>query len=141
VGLIDFQWVGFGLASTDVAHHMCAALSPDCLSYDGSKEEELLDSYHEALCSALAEFGVAQTAAEAAAQVYTREELQRGYEVGILDFFRIVVAYQWTRTKACPAVLNKNSASLGRNSYNKSLPVALWLVSTADRLLTKHQRD
>ena len=37
VGLIDFQWCGFGLAATEVAHHILAALDIEALSYDGSK--------------------------------------------------------------------------------------------------------
>ena len=37
VGLIDFQWCGFGLAATEVAHHILAAVDIEALSYDGSK--------------------------------------------------------------------------------------------------------
>ena len=37
VGLIDFQWCGFGLAATEVAHHILAALDIEALSYNGSR--------------------------------------------------------------------------------------------------------
>ena len=53
VGLIDFQWSGFGLAATDLAHHISAAVTPDCVSYDGSKEAELIDYYYSCLSNAL----------------------------------------------------------------------------------------
>ena len=32
MALIDFQWCGFGLAATDVAHHIAAALAPECVT-------------------------------------------------------------------------------------------------------------
>jgi len=37
VALIDFQWCGFGLAATDVAHHIAAALAPECVGGDGER--------------------------------------------------------------------------------------------------------
>ena len=55
VAWIDFQWTGFGLAATDVAHHICAAVRPDGLvGPDGTDlDVELLDLYYGALSAAL----------------------------------------------------------------------------------------
>ena len=48
---------------------------------------------------------------------------------------RTVFAYHWVRIQASPAVLERNQASLGRNSYNKSLAHAVWLVAACSRAL------
>ena len=90
--MIDFQWCGFGLAATDVAHHIAAALAPECVSGDG--ERELLDHYHAELCAALAASGAAQDAAHAASAVISRAQLQTQYESALLDMCRLVFAYQ-----------------------------------------------
>ena len=87
VGLIDFQWCGFGLAATEVAHHILAAVDMESLSYDGSKEVELLDHYYAHLVTALVEFGAAEDR-ETATGLLTRASLQDQYEVAILDMCR-----------------------------------------------------
>ena len=38
VGLIDFQWSGFGLAATDIAHFITSAVHADLLN-DGGEEK------------------------------------------------------------------------------------------------------
>ena len=134
MGLIDFQWAGFGLAGTEVASHIVAALDMDCLSYDGSAERDMLDFYYGELLRALVEYGAAGGPEEAAA-LLPREALQEQYETAVLDMCRVVFAYHWVRIKASPDTLAKNAASLGRNSYNKSLPHALWVVRTCHDLL------
>ena len=48
--LIDFQFAGFGLAATDVAHFLCGAVAPDALVRGG--DARLIDGYHAALCEA-----------------------------------------------------------------------------------------
>jgi 3'-phosphoadenosine 5'-phosphosulfate (PAPS) 3'-phosphatase len=184
VGLIDFQWSGFGLAATDVAHHVAAALSAEgCLSADGARESELLDAYHAELCASLAGFGDAPSAEAAATTVLTRAELQAQYETALLDMCRLVFACKCP----CPAGLfasfepsphtalsqpglprractlspamaaadpclrsslafafgatdqwsraDFQTDSLNRNSYNKSLQNAIWLVARCDALL------
>ena len=140
VGFIDFQWTGFGLPGTDVGHFMCASVAPGGLSADGSAEEALLDAYYRSFCEAAAEFGAVSTAEGASDELLTRDELQIQYENAALDTMRCVFAYQWVRVKASPATLAKNAASIGRNSYNKSLPNALWMMRTADRLLAARER-
>ena len=87
VGLIDFQWCGFGLAATEAAHHILAAVDMESLSYDGSKEAELLDHYYAHLVTALVEFGAAEDRGTAT-ELLTRASLQDQYEVAILDMCR-----------------------------------------------------
>ena len=130
VALIDFQWCGFGLAATDVAHHIAAALAPECVSGDGERERELLDYYHTELCAALAASGAAEDAAHAASSVLSRAQLQAQYESAQLDMCRLVFAYQWSRATFGVTNLNKNS-------YNKDVRSAVWLVVRCDALLHK----
>jgi Ser/Thr protein kinase RdoA (MazF antagonist) len=138
VAMIDFQWTGFGLAATDVAHHIIAALEPACLSAaDGTREATLLDHYHAKLCVDLADFGVADSAEDAAESVLSRAELQLQYESAFLDMCRIIFAYHWMRLQISPGVLERNASSLQKNAYNKSLPNAVWLVARCDAILRR----
>jgi len=130
VGLIDFQWCGFGLAATEVAHFLCAAVRPECLTNKG--DEQLLDHYHSVLCNALTEFGVAANAEDAATRIISRAQLQEQYEVAVLDTCRLVFGYQWSRADFGRDALN-------RNSYNKSLQSALWLTARCDALLKERE--
>jgi len=124
VGMIDFQWLGFGLAATDVAHHVVGSIAADALA----SEAALLDHYHSALCQGLVAFGAAADADDAAARVMPRSELQSQYETGVLDMCRMVFAYQWGRADFATPSHNKNA-------YNKSLKNAAWLVRRCDALL------
>ena len=65
--------------------------------------------------------------------------LEEQYENAVLDMARVVFAYQWARVKASPATLAKNAPSMGRNSYNKSVEHACWLVGTTDRVLKRRE--
>jgi thiamine kinase-like enzyme len=134
VGLIDFQWSGFGLAATDVAHHLTAAVMPDCLSLDGKKEKTLLDHYHSCLVRYLVKFGSASSEVEVEETIFPRTVLQEQYETAFLDVCRLVFAYAWRRWKpeSTPA-----PESLNRNAYNKSLPNVLWLITRCHVLLEK----
>eukprot|EP00980_Cylindrotheca_fusiformis_P000230 scaffold52_cov183-Cylindrotheca_fusiformis.AAC.9 len=132
VSFIDFQWCGFGLAATDIAHHISAALLPACVSYDGKKEEVFLDHYHACLMKELVRFGVAGSAQEAEDRVFPRRELQSQYETALLDICRMVFAYAWRRWNA---ETEPTAASLNRNAYNKSLESALWLIARCHSLL------
>jgi hypothetical protein len=134
VGIIDFQWCGFGLCATDVAHHISAAVSSDCLSLDGTKEAALLDHYYGCLTEALIEFGAASTVEEVQSSIFPREVLQRQYEVALLDVCRMVFAYAWRRFKMEES---PTSQSLNRNSYNKSIANVVWLVTRCHVLLKK----
>ena len=118
VGLIDFQFAGFGLAAADVAHLMCAALDHYSCGLIGSggaaAERAMLDGYHAALCEGLVSSGAACDVADAAARVFPRETLQAQYEWCTLDMCRVVFAHQWSRARL-------GEPSLNRNSYNKDL--------------------
>jgi hypothetical protein len=96
----------------------------------------LIDHYHSELCTALAANGAAASVEEAAA-TWTREEVQKQYEAAVMDMCRVVFGYQWVRVKASPETLAANFDSMNRNSYNKSLPNAMWLVQECDALLKK----
>lgn len=134
VGIIDFQWTGFGLAATDVAHHIASAVMPNCVSFDGLKEAKLLDHYHSCLCSGLVKFGVAASARDVEESIYSRAKLQEQYDVAFLDICRMVFAYAWRRWKPqsepCPESFN-------RNAYNKSVDSVVWLITRCHILLKK----
>lgn len=132
-GLIDFQWCGFGLASTDVAHHICAAVQPACLSYDGSKENDLLDYYYQCLTESLIQHGVASSEKDVQENVFPRTILQEQYEIAVLDICRMVFAYAWKRWKPED---KPSPDSLNRNAYNKSLPSVLWLITRCSKILS-----
>ena len=131
IGLIDFQRTGFGLAATDVANHICAALRPmDSLNSDSL----LLDHYYAELTNAMAAFGVAGDVGEAQT-LFPREVLQEQYETAVLDMCRLVFSYQWTRVKASPEELAANADSFNRNAYNKNLDAAIWLVAKCETIM------
>lgn len=137
VGLIDLQWAGWGLAATDVAHHICAALQPHCVSFDGEKEKVLLDYYYECLSGALVKHGVASSIQDVQDNVFPRHVLQDQYEVAFLDICRMVLAYAWARWKPETA---PSPSSFNRNAYNKSLPSVLWFITRcAAVLLTREE--
>jgi aminoglycoside phosphotransferase (APT) family kinase protein len=48
VGMIDFQWAGWGLGATDVAYCIAGCAAPDVLDGEGAKERELLKVYAKA---------------------------------------------------------------------------------------------
>lgn len=99
VGLIDFQWCGFGLAATDVAHFICAAIEPGCLCFDGTKEKEFLDYYYQCLVEALVRHGVALSEDEVRVNVFPRGVFQEQYDTAVLDICRMVFSYAWKRWK------------------------------------------
>lgn len=120
-GLIDFQWTGFGRAANDVGHFLCAAVDASLLE---QHECHLLDHYSATLRDRLQD------------NEYDRTQLQTDYETAVLDTCRLVFAYQWNRIHASPSVLERFAHSPGRNSYNKNLPNALWLIRRCDEILS-----
>jgi len=137
VGLIDFQWSGFGLAATDVAHHITSAVSSSAVCFDGKDEAELLDHYYSSLSKALVKFGVGKNEEEVATSIFPREILQEQYEVAFLDICRIVFAYAWRRWKAED---EPSEESFNRNAYNKSLDCVLWLITRCHVYLSRQQK-
>jgi 3'-phosphoadenosine 5'-phosphosulfate (PAPS) 3'-phosphatase/thiamine kinase-like enzyme len=133
VGLIDFQWSGFGLAASDIAHHMSAALRADLL--EGTGEKELLEYYYQKLTKYLVEYG-AYTSPEKVAENYSFTVFMEQYETAILDMCRLVIAYAWSRFE--PVTDEKDySRTANKNSYNKSLPNVVWLMNRCHEILTK----
>lgn len=134
VGLIDFQWSGFGLAATDIAHFVTSAVHADLL-VDGG-EERLLHYYFDELQKYLVEYGVYKTSNEALAN-FGYDTFLEQYEIGVLDICRLVVAYTWARFVG-PIEENDEEGkarTMNLTSYNKSLPNVIWLMSKCDELL------
>eukprot|EP00571_Detonula_confervacea_P014839 CAMPEP_0172303154 /NCGR_PEP_ID=MMETSP1058-20130122/4735_1 /TAXON_ID=83371 /ORGANISM="Detonula confervacea, Strain CCMP 353" /LENGTH=506 /DNA_ID=CAMNT_0013013871 /DNA_START=58 /DNA_END=1575 /DNA_ORIENTATION=+ len=125
VGLIDFQWAGFGLAASDFAHFITAAVHADML-VDGG--EEILQRYYfDELQKYLVEFGAFDTVDDAI-QNYSYDTFIDQYETAVLDICRLMIAYTWSRftepvekddEAGCARTMNKTS-------YNKSIPNVVW---------------
>ena len=134
VGLIDFQWCGFGLCGTDVAHFIAAAVQPTCISMDGTKEETLLlQHYYSHLSHELVKQGVASSLQQVQESIFPRTTFQTHYETALLDICRMVFAYAWDRWKE---ETQPTTASFNRNAYNKSLPNAIWLIVRCCKFLS-----
>ena len=86
IGLIDFQWAGFGLAATDVAHFITAAVDADLL-VDGG-EDFLLKYYYDELSRYLVEYGAFGTVEEAR-KSFGYDIFQEQYEIAVLDICRL----------------------------------------------------
>ena len=133
VGLIDFQWSGFGLAASDIAHHITAAVHSDRLVNDG--EENLLKHYYDTLQSYLLEFGAFRDK-DAVESIYSYEIFLEQYETGVMDMCRLVIPYAWSRFEAVHEEKD-HARTMNKNSYNKSLSNVVWLMNRCDRILSK----
>jgi hypothetical protein len=134
VGLVDFQWSGFGLAATDIAHFMTASVHADLL-VDGG-EGKLLHHYYDELQKYLVDYGAYETVGDANRN-FSFEAFLDQYEIGVLDICRLMIAYTWDRfsepvekddREACARTFNKTS-------YNKSIPTIIWLLSRCDEIM------
>lgn len=134
VGVIDFQWSGFGLASTDMAHFLTAAVHADLLTDGG--EAALQQHYFDELQKYLVEFGAFGTA-EDAVQNFSYATFIQQYDTAFLDVCRLVIAYTWARFEepvekddevGCARTMNKTS-------YNKSIPNVVWLMTRCDEII------
>jgi len=131
VGLIDFQWSGFGLAATDVAHHITAAIHADVLVNDG--EEALLRHYYDDLQKFLLEFG-AYDSVKDVSKDFSYSEFVRQYETGILDMCRLIIVYAWSRFEPINDQSN-HGRTMNKNSYNKNISNVIWLMIRCDEIL------
>jgi len=134
LGLIDFQWSGFGLAATDIAHFLASAVHADML-VDGG-EERLMKYYYQELQTHLVEFGAYSTT-KVAARNYSYETFLDQYEIAFLDLCRLVIAYTWDRFTE-PVTRNDPEAcarTMNKTSYNKSIANAIWLMSRCNEIL------
>ena len=142
VGLIDFQWMGFGLGAVDAAHVLCASCDPEL--WDTMRPGKSWTREPGRLCSITITPNSLRLSPQTGRGISRRgsgnvdkEEVQNQYEAAVLDMCRVVFGYQWVRVKASPETLAANFDSMNRNSYNKSLPNAMWLVRECDALLKK----
>lgn len=135
VGVIDWQWTGWGNPATDVAYCLATSAAASCLSMDGTAEESWLRHYHTALVAALVAAGAAPDAA-AAARMAPLDQLRSAYEAALLDLAVLVISYHWARIRASPAVLAARAGMVGSNSYNKSVWHARWLIARTAGLLS-----
>jgi len=133
VGLIDFQWSGWGLGSVDLAYLVAASAKGGAMDADGAAEAELLEAYRAELCAGLASFGL-----DPDAEAPSAEALRASYELALLDFCTAVFGYHWPRIAATPDVLRAREHMLGSNAYNKDLASARWLVARCAALLDRH---
>lgn len=132
VGLIDFQWSGFGLASTDIAHFLTAAAHADLLNDGG--ESKLLEYYYTELSKYLVEYGAYSNID--VKEHFSFDTFIDQYETAVLDMCRLVIAYAWSRFEP----IDKNdkagcARTANKNSYNKSMPNVIWLMSRCDEIL------
>jgi hypothetical protein len=133
VGLIDFQWSGFGLAATDIAHFLGAAVHADRLSNGG--ETALLQFYYDKLQLYLVEYGAFKSTDEVASH-FSYSTFIGQYETGVLDLCRLVIAYAWTRFEQVDDNDSIGKArTMNKNSYNKSITNVVWLMSRCDTIL------
>lgn len=128
VGIIDFQWCGFGHPMVDVAYTVVSSADMSQLSRDGTSEKEHVNFYVDCLHKAFVRHGKARDM-EAAAQLLTLKDALEAYDDSVLDLSKLIVGYHWARIKASPKVLEARANMLGSNSYNKSVPHAIWLVA------------
>lgn len=134
VGLVDFQWSGFGLASTDLAHFLTSAVYADLL-VDGG-EDKLRQYYYKELCKYRVEYGGFKSLEEAR-QDFPYATLVEQYETAVLDLCRLMIAYTWARFTE-PVAANDEDAkarTMNKTSYNKSIPNVVWLLSKCDEIL------
>jgi len=133
VGLIDFQWGGFGLAATDIAHFMSAAVQADLLENGG--EARLLRHYYDELQQHLVGFG-AYASEVAARESFSFDIFLDQYETAFLDMCRLVIAYAWSRFESIDRDDEEGCArTMNKNSYNKSMPNVIWMMSRCDQIL------
>lgn len=134
VALIDYQWSGFGLAASDIAHFLTSAVYADLLEDSG--EEYLMRFYYDELQKYLVEYG-AFASVDDARRGYSYEVFAGQYETAVLDLCRLIIAYTWDRFDQ-PAEKGDEAAcalTMNKTSYNKSIPTAIWLMSKCDEIL------
>ena len=121
MALLDFQYVGDGLAATDLAHFLTASVAgSELLKDDQLLDGALVDLY-------LAEFATMRD--------IDSDAFRRQFETAVVDKARFVFSYLWPRIDASPAELERGSKIWNRNSYNKDVKAATWLVARTNAAL------
>ncbi|KAJ9448525.1 3prime(2prime) [Diplonema papillatum] len=134
VGLIDYQWTGDGLCATDIAYFMAASPSPAAVPLDGSKDQYYLRHYHTSLLHAFVQHRVAATP-EAAEALYPFATFESHYQTAFLDLSRVILCDHLSPLTL--DVIRSREGKQGFNAYNKSVPVALWVLSKMKEFLRK----
>ena len=116
--LLDAVSLARCLAATDLAHFLTASVAgSELLEDDGSLlDGTLVDLY-------LAEFTTALGRAVDA------DAFRRQFETAVVDKARFVFSYLWPRIDASPSELERGANIWNRNSYNKDIKAATWLVA------------
>ena len=57
------------------------------------------------------------------------DAFRRQFETAVVDKARFVLSYLWPRIDASPAELERGADIWNRNSYNKDINAATWLVA------------
>ncbi len=127
VGVIDFQWCGWGHPALDVAYLISTSSSADVLCAAGELEMEMIQYYLAQLRKYFVQFCKASDEKNAES-LLTDDEMQVFYNEALLDIARLVISYHWDRINASPDVLESRKDKLGSNSYNKNVDCAIWLV-------------
>ena len=124
VALLDFQYIGDGLAATDLAHFLTASVAgSELLSEDGS----LLDG-------ALVDLYLAEYSAALGRDI-DGDAFRRQFDVAVVDKARFVFSYLWPRIDASPAELQRGADIWNRSAYNKDIKAAVWLVARVSSAL------
>ena len=63
------------------------------------------------------------------------DAFKRQFETAVVDKARFVFSYLWPRIDASPAELERGSNIWNRNSYNKDVKAATWLVARTSKAL------
>ncbi len=130
IALIDYQWSGFGLAASDIAHFLTSAVYAEML--EGSGEDYLIRYYYDELQKYLVEYG-AFLSVEDARKGYSYEIFNGQYETAVLDLCRLIIAVRFeypTEKGDAPCARTMNDTS-----YNKSLSNVVWLLCRCDEIL------
>eukprot|EP00041_Stephanoeca_diplocostata_P026628 m.720979 g.720979 ORF g.720979 m.720979 type:complete len:1005 (-) comp23011_c0_seq1:245-3259(-) len=128
VGLIDFQWTGYGLPGTDVAYCIATCVAEDFPLGDDAAVAtvmELVRWYHTATLAAFVELGTTSSVAEGEA-LFPWAELKRQFVAGWLDLAKTVIADHWQTIT--PDMMRARKGKLVFNAYNKSVRIAMWFV-------------
>jgi len=137
VGLVDFQWTGWGVAAVDIAYLLAASAAPDLIPLRGN-ETELLQYYYGCLAGSLSVIwggGGTSPGTTLDDLVPSFAELESQYEAALLDLTRAVVAEQWPGLTLAKMEARQSRQSF--NAYNRSPHHMVWLVTRADSFLKK----
>ncbi len=127
---IDFQWSGWGIASTDIIYLIATGL---CDSHVNSLDldKDVLKVYHEALIEELGKRRVPP------AQHTTYEELTYHFQLATIDYVRWIMACRLPGDTPAKFAKRKEEMDPNLGSYRRSEAMMIWLLSTVENFLPK----